>query len=143
MGTKAELIAARVAAECLGYRTRSLGRTVTRLYDEALREHGITVAQYGLLAAIALVGPVRPAELGRRLNLEKSTLSRNVHLMGEQGWVKVVTGAPARAQQLTLTKAGRGIVEIAFPAWERAQEEVRSILGEDLVRALSSDGPDR
>jgi DNA-binding MarR family transcriptional regulator len=122
----------------LGFRSRSLGRTVTRVYDEALRAHGITVAQYGVLAAIAVAGPLRPAELGRKLNLEKSTLSRNVRLMVEQRWVEVVTDATGRLQQLTLTKEGRERLEKAFPAWERAQGEVRSLLGDELAQALSA-----
>jgi DNA-binding MarR family transcriptional regulator len=110
---------------------------VSRLYDEGLREYGVTAPQFTLLAAIASMGPVRPNELGRRLNLEKSTVSRNVKLMESKGWVSVSTGAPGRALELTLTAAGRRVVERAFPAWERTQERVESVLGRGLVRALS------
>lgn len=136
MKPTAKKLASRVAGECLGFRTRSVSRTVTRIFDDALREHGLTIAQYGLLAAIGVLEPVQPAELGGRLNLEKSTLTRNIQLMGERGWVAVTPGSTGRSVHLALTAKGKQALEKAFPAWERAQGTVREILGERLVRAL-------
>lgn len=129
-------IATRMAGECLGFRTRSLSRSITRLYDQALREHGITVAQYGLLAAILGHEPTRPSEISRALNLEKSTLSRNLRVMETNGWVEVGTGESARGQELRLTKNGKKLLRAAFPDWEEAQEDARSFLGGDVVDAL-------
>lgn len=129
-------IATQVTAGCLCFRARCLSRTVSRLYHEGLRPHGVTVAQFILLAAITRRAPVMPAELSKRLNLEKSTLSRNIKLMEAGGWVSVGQGRSARAQQLSITTKGRNALERAFPAWKRAQETARELLGDDIIAAL-------
>ena len=80
----------RIAGECIAVRMRMLNRIVTNLYDEALRPLGLRVSQMNILVATAKMGTVRPAEIGARLHLEASTLSRNVERMKERGWLEVV-----------------------------------------------------
>ena len=40
-----------IAGNCLAVRVRLLGRAVTSLYDHALEEHGVSIAQINLLNA--------------------------------------------------------------------------------------------
>ena len=67
-------VARAIATECIGARVRMLSRKISRLYDEALRPHGIKFSQMNVLTIVALRGPVAPVEVGRTLELEKSTL---------------------------------------------------------------------
>ncbi len=76
-----------IAGECLAVRTRLLNRTITGIYDEALRPHGVTVGQLNILVFVAKRGPLLAGDVARRLNMEKSTVSRNVRLMRENGWL--------------------------------------------------------
>ena len=69
-----------IAGNCLAVRVRLLGRAVTSLYDHALEEHGVSIAQINLLAALGKIGPCSPARIGEVLQLERSTVSRNLSL---------------------------------------------------------------
>lgn len=128
--------ASEVAAECLGYRTRSLNRTVTRIYDEALRPVGITIGQFTILAALVARGPVLAADLGHRLNLEKSTLSRNLGLMQAKGWVRREPLEDESRWELDSTARGRRIFASALPQWEKAQERALKRLGSRMAGSL-------
>src|SRR3954471_24920921 len=90
-----------IASECLSVRVRRLGRVITRIYDAALAPHGVGIAQLNLLSAIAASGGARAVDLSRILDVEKSTLSRDLKRMEEMGWVRA-----GERRVLTLTPAG-------------------------------------
>ena len=73
--------------ECLGFRVRKLNRIVSAIYDSALASAGVKTSQFTVLVAIANRGSVRPSELTRLLQLDESTLSRNVDRMCAKGVV--------------------------------------------------------
>jgi DNA-binding MarR family transcriptional regulator len=120
-------MARNVAGQCLALRSRRLARRVSRLYDEALRGHGVTVAQFGLLTAIIRSGTTSPTALSRALDLEKSTLSRNLALMVEHGWISSQPDG-ARGVSLRALAAGRRTFERAYPAWEAAQAQAATLM---------------
>ena len=126
---RAEEAVADMAAECLAMRGRLIGRTVTGIYDDALRPVGVTAGQLNILAVVVRRGPVSPGEVARRLNIERSTMSRNVERMKRNGWLSIHPGASARSQELRVTKVGRRIIEEAEPLWREAQGRARDILG--------------
>jgi DNA-binding MarR family transcriptional regulator len=123
-----------ISKQCLAIRARRLDRTVTRIYDSALRPHGVSAAQLGVLVAVALSGDVQPKTLCRVLDLEKSTLSRNIALMVKNGWV--TSDRSGRAQVLHLSQAGASVLARALPAWRRAQRQAQQVLSLDAVGML-------
>ena len=107
--TPATHAADRIAGECLARRVRLLNRTITGIYDEALRPMGLTSAQLNLLVVVAKRGPLSPGEVARRMNMEKSTVSRNLDRMRQNGWVRVGQSDAGRKQVLTArTAIGHG-----------------------------------
>src|SRR5437763_983032 len=121
---KGEMPAAElIAAECLAVRVRTLNRTVSAIYDEALRPHGIRVGQLNLLVAVAKMGTARPGDLCRFLRMEKSTLSRDVELMRRNGWLLVDSSGDGRARPLKISAEGEALIEAVVPAWRQAQEK--------------------
>src|SRR5262245_40040021 len=92
-----------VVATCLGYRTRRLARVVTRLYNDGLRPLGLNLTEMNLLAAIAAQRAAQPAQLGRAMALEKSTLSRNSARLVARGWVELHDHPDGRGVLLALT----------------------------------------
>jgi DNA-binding MarR family transcriptional regulator len=124
-------IVERMSTECLATRARRLNRLVTRIYDEETRPLGITVAQGNLLVGVALAGPVQAVHLGRALDLEKSTVSRNLKLLADRRWV---TRGPA----IEITAAGRHMLERIYPAWQRAQDKVKARVGAGALAALDT-----
>ncbi len=125
-----------IERECIAKQVRLLNRVVTGAYDAALRPLGLTVGQLNVLVAVENRGPVLAAELCRALQMDASTLSRNVERMHTRGWIEEVSGEDGRSRPLRLTAKGRRIVRDALPAWETAQAEIRARLGREGTTAL-------
>ena len=125
-----------IAAECIAVRLRMLSRVTTRMYDDALRPLGLRSSQLSILVATARLGVARPADLCERLQIEVSTLSRNVERMKANDWLEVVPDEDGRAQPFRLTRKGRGLLERAKPKWDEAQLQVKSLLGEHAFDAI-------
>ncbi len=118
-----------IASDCLAVRIRLLNRTVTNIFDDALRPLGVRVSQLNVLIVVAKRGAVSPGDVARRLNIEKSTLSRNIERMRTRGWLKVSQGDSGHTQLVELEPAGRLLIEKAMPLWNIAQEEAEAALG--------------
>jgi DNA-binding MarR family transcriptional regulator len=127
-----------MANECIGGRLRVLNRVVTKLYDDALRPLGLKGSQLNVLVAAAKLGLARPAVVCGVLQMDASTLSRNVERMRAKGWLEVVPGEDARAQPFRLTARGKALLGRAVSAWERAQRAAGELLGRDGVALLDS-----
>ncbi len=125
-----------IASECLAVRIRLLNRTVTHIFDEALRPLKLKVSQLNVLMVVAKLGPISPGDVARRLNMEKSTLSRNVDRMRTRGWLKVSEGDSGRKQILEIGSAGRKLIENALPFWKKAQEQTEAMLGQRGARSV-------
>ena len=125
-----------IARSCIAVRLRLLNRLVTNLYDEALRPLRLKVSQLNLLVVAAKLNVARPAEICDILQLDTSTLSRNVERMRAQGWLVVVPGEDARTQPFRLTAQGRRLIEEAVPAWEEAQRQATELLGDEGIALL-------
>jgi len=136
----AELAADRIAVDCLAVRVRLLNRTITSIYDDALRPLGVTAGQLNILVVIVKRGPIPPSEVARRLNMEKSTVSRNIARMRNNGWVDVTAAESGHKQVLTLTRRGKKLLEKSLPAWEEAQTRARAILGQRGADSIHSIG---
>ena len=81
-----------IAASCIALRLRPLNRVVTNLYDEALRSLGLKVGQLNILVVTAKLGLAQPAKVCDILQMDASTLSRNVERMRAKDWLEVVPG---------------------------------------------------
>lgn len=111
---------------CVCGNLRMAARTVTALYDEALRPCGIEANQMQILWALHAAGTVSASELSRIVAMDQSTASRNVALLVRKGLVRVTPGrVDRRARDIALTSAGRATLLRAFPRWKSAQESLR------------------
>lgn len=127
----------KVASECVAVRLRMLNRVITNIYDDALRSLDLKVSQMNILVAAAKMGTARPIEVCAHLHLDVSTLSRNVERMKARGWLEVVPDEDGRAQPFRLTPQGRKLLEQAVPAWSKAQQQVKKVLGNRFVEQLN------
>jgi len=125
-----------IIRDCLAVRVRLIARAVSALYDEAVAAHGITIAQLNLLAAIGEVGPCAPRKLGEVLQLERSTVSRNLDLLMAKGLVDVVSSDAKGIREVTLSSEGEQKIEAVLPNWREAQKQACELLGMDGARAL-------
>ncbi len=125
-----------ITGECLAVRVRMLNRTITTIYDDALRPLGLTAGQLNVLVVITTRDAISPSEIARRLNMEKSTVSRNIERMRKNGWLTVTAADAGHKQQLTLTRSGRTLLVQSVPVWEEAQTKARATLGQRGAEAI-------
>jgi DNA-binding MarR family transcriptional regulator len=123
---------------CTCFKLRRLTRRVTQHYDRALAPAGLRVTQFSLLSALARDSRscIPMSELADLLDLERTTLTRNVAPLVERGWVEVVGGVDARSRDARITPAGRAAREAAVPHWRSAQDSLVQLLGRDLTAML-------
>jgi DNA-binding MarR family transcriptional regulator len=126
-----------IARDCIALRLRLLNRVVTNLYDDVLRPLGLKISQLNLLVVTAKLGLAQPATVCDFLQLDTSTLSRNVERMRAKGWLEVVPGEDARTQPFRLTAAGKKLLDRAASAWEEAQRQATELLGHEGIALLN------
>ncbi len=131
-----EMTAEIITRDCLAARVRLLNRRVLRMYDEALRPLGIKVTQLNVLVVLSRLGPQSPTEVTHVLDMEKSTLSRNVERLRLRGLVEVRPGPSGRTQRVSVTPQGQELLEQALPRWEVAQRHTEQVLGTSTIEAL-------
>jgi len=121
-----------ISSECLLGHWRKVNRVLTGIYEAEMRDWGVKPSQLNLLVAVAKTGPVRRIDLGKRLHLDPSTLTRNLQLILKQGWIEEKPDeADQRSSRLKITLKGRKLLEGIAPAWKRAQGRARQMLGSE------------
>jgi DNA-binding MarR family transcriptional regulator len=133
---RAEL--AEVAAGCACRNLRRTARAVTRLYDETLRPSGLRITQFTLLVAVGLSEPVPITRLADALDLDRTTLARDLKPLTEHGLVEITAGEDRRMRVVRLTSQGREAVGRAYPLWQRAQARIVEGSGPDRWQAVAS-----
>lgn len=115
---------------------RKATRRVTSVYDDALQPIGLNLAQFSLLRHIARDEPISMTELGRKIELERSTVSRNVKVLEGMGLAATGSGKDQREAIVELTESGHRILVDAAPLWQAAQDKIEGRLGADATAQL-------
>lgn len=107
---------------------RRAARLVTQLYS---REMGSAIepTQFALLSALSGSAGLSQAALGRALGLDKTTLSRNLRLLSQHGWIAPAAGRDRRERGFEITASGKKILVATKPRWLRAQAKLQAALG--------------
>ena len=121
---------------CTNFKLRQVTRLVSNHCEAHFAETGLTTTQYALLSHIVVLGPIQPSELARRMDIDLSTLSRNVQPLQAMGLVETLPGADARSRQLQATEAGHARRRQMKATWKRAQLSLNERLGDERVQRL-------
>lgn len=126
---------------------QSVTGALARLIDEELtREWQVPLASFDVLATLAgMGGAARPVELAAELRLVRSSLSRRLDRLEEEGWVarnRSRVRGDHRAVTVTLTPRGRALWREMNVSYRRAvQRLVAQHLGDaDLARLVELTG---
>jgi DNA-binding MarR family transcriptional regulator len=129
-------IAETTSASCIATRVRQLSRIITRVYDDAMRALGITASQFTLLTQLAGEDGITAVEIAFTLDIEKSTLSRNLKRLLALGLIIVAPPAGRRGRGLHLTPKGQAMIMEAYPIWQGAQQKAVRMMGPDSRTTL-------
>ncbi|CAN0621684.1 MarR family transcriptional regulator [Burkholderia multivorans] len=121
---------------CTNLKLRQLNRMVTRHYDRYISAAGLKNTQYALLSYVVGLGPIRPVDLAGHMQMDASTLTRNMQSLVAQGWLKIGAGEDARSRLVEATEAGRVKRAEGQRAWKEAQMALNEQLGLERVVAL-------
>ncbi len=86
--------------------------------------------------ALDLTGETSQGRLGELLALDSTTLTRMLELLKKRGWVQAKEGDDRRLRLFRLTTAGREKFQQSMRRWKRAQERLRTALGEETMGQL-------
>jgi DNA-binding MarR family transcriptional regulator len=121
---------------CTNLKLRQLTRRVSRGYDALVGATGLKNTQYSLLSYVVLLGPIRPTDLAAAMQLDASTLTRNLQPLIAHGFVELGPGEDARSRLVSITGAGRAKRVEAQRAWKQAQLALNERLGPERVAKL-------
>jgi len=125
-----------LTTHCLCTKLRRAARSVTRIYDDALRDLGLNVAQYSLLSHLQRLEQPSISALAEAMGLDRSTLGRNLKVLEGEGLVRVGEGSDMRSRLVLLTDEGLSRFQRGAAAWEEAQAQVALRLGAEKREAL-------
>ncbi len=89
-----------------------------------------------MLVGIVNQGTLSPSELSRILNIEKSTLSRNLERMRKAGWIEISVPTLGKMHTIQASDEGEALLLRVLPHWQKAQDDTTRLLGEDGSVAL-------
>src|SRR5712691_9492548 len=89
---------------CICFNIRRTDRVLTQFYDEMLAPSGLSAPQFGLLATIVQVAPVTINHLAEIMNMDRTTLTRNLDLLVKQHLVQNEEGEDRRMRLVLLTE---------------------------------------
>lgn len=121
---------------CTNLKLRQLVRIVTRHYDQYLLGTGIKNTQYSLLSYIVALGPIQLSELAKHMQMDASTLTRNMQSLVTQGWVTINASDNARSRLAVATGAGKQKRTEVQRSWKQAQLALNDRLGDETVYAM-------
>lgn len=125
--------------DCACFNLRKAARAVTQYYDDALRPSGLRITQFSLLAAIKIFGTVNIGTLADTAVMDRTTLTRNLKLLEQEGLITVTPGDDARVREVSLTPAAHARLADAHRYWKKAQSHMAEAMGTDGVRRLLRD----
>lgn len=72
------------------------------------------------------------------LQMERTTLTRNLMPLQKLGYVAIERGTDNRARALSLTKTGKAALATAEPMWRAAQRNLEKRLGKASMELLNA-----
>jgi DNA-binding MarR family transcriptional regulator len=121
--------------ECYCTEFRRTANALTGIYDDALRPAGLKITQLSLLRTLGRLGEAPYTDIAAELGLDKTTISRNIKLLIEAGWITISGDEDARHKVAKLSPAGAKKLREGNKYWRDAQAQVESEMKQFLKGA--------
>jgi DNA-binding MarR family transcriptional regulator len=115
--------------DCICFLLRSAARRASEHYTRHLAKIGLGLPQHSLVGMAAGFEkqngrPASITELARALDLDRTTLSRNIRPLLADGLLVLEPGAHGRAKAVRATREGRAAYRAGIALWRQAQDEM-------------------
>jgi DNA-binding MarR family transcriptional regulator len=121
---------------CLMFNLQRASRSLVRRFEMAAKQSGLTAPQFTTLALIAGHGEVSISRLAEQLGTDRTTMTRNLDLLTQRGWVTEAESGDARVRLVRLTNIGQRKLDQAMPVWSAFQGHLVASMGEAAARTL-------
>jgi DNA-binding MarR family transcriptional regulator len=129
-----------VREACLCLHTQRAARALARRFDEALRPLDLTNGQFSLLVSLNRRTPPSLGSVAVLLAMDRTTLTAALKPLERRGLIKVaVDKVDRRSRLLSITPAGRVLLNKAYPVWKKAHAAIESQVSgvkPDTLRAV-------
>lgn len=115
----------------LPYQLAVVARRVSQEYAARYQEKfGISIPEWRVVAHLSQEGAVSVREIHRRVDMDKSKVSRAAARLEERGFIaKRAHPSDKRLVELTLTERGQAMIDELTPIAEAYETEVMRLLG--------------
>lgn len=123
---------------CLSANLRRTERLVTRHYDAYLEQTGVSAVQLPILGIVAVADEPSFRLLADELELDRSTLSRNLSVLQRGGMLTIGASSGPKPGKIALTTKGRATLRRAHALWTEAHRALENALsGQELSTGLT------
>ncbi|XWN35923.1 MAG: MarR family winged helix-turn-helix transcriptional regulator [Balneola sp.] len=119
---------------CISGKVMRLNRITGNIFRKYLSPFGITDSQTSIMFVMSKhEDGLIQNHIATIVQLEKSSLSRNLKRLIDQGYVQ-----KNDSSKIVITHEGKKLIEQVIPEWQKAMDEIRSYIGQDGEEALST-----
>lgn len=129
-----------MTGNCVVVRIRVLDRAISAIYNKAFSPHGLRSTQIHVIVVAAVFGPLEVKPLCNILNMDTSTMSRALARIEKKGYLKSEPSGKGKNLLISITDEGRDLLRRAYPAWQKAQEQVKELLDHEALKAIIAEG---
>ena len=123
---------------CSGWNSRLAARRIAKFLERRMERSGLTLTQFALMAQVAAAEDDTIGGLSESMDLDQSTLSRNLRALESAGLVEIaIVEADLRRRAVWLTEEGVRRFESAAPFWRAAQAALSERMDPDLAPKLA------
>lgn len=112
------------------------GTHAERLSGMALRRHGLTLRQYGLLAQLRQEPELTASQLARQLGITRQSLHEMTRSLESMGLLERGPGADGRTRRMVLRPQAKSLLDRVRPAVKAADAHLTRGLSPGQARAL-------
>ena len=117
-----KLIQVKELERCPCFNLRRMAREITNYYNNHLKLSGITSTQIPILALINIFNQIETSKIAQLLNLEISTVRRNLSILIKKKMIKIVK-RDVNGNLLKLTTHGYKKLKETLPIWKKSNKE--------------------
>ncbi|MCB1664652.1 MAG: MarR family transcriptional regulator [Pseudomonadales bacterium] len=122
---------------CYAFNARHASRHLTQFYDQMLLPSGVRITQLTLLIMLMQKGPMSINALAQSLEMDRTTLGRNLQLLERDGLLEMMRSEQDRRRKdIQLTEQGLKQLEQALALWRDAQARFEERFGVERAARL-------
>jgi DNA-binding MarR family transcriptional regulator len=122
---------------CVANNLHKTARVISRIYGEEMRSSGLQRSQFAILGNLTTTTAIALNQLAERLCMERTTLSRNLKPLVQQGYISIAASSTdGRIKEISITSTGRAKFKQALKLWRGAQQRIINAYGVTSWRRL-------